>query len=164
MRIQIPALKVDAAVASVATVNGQLGVPEDPLTVGWWAGGALPGSSSGAVVVDGHVDSATRGLGAFFRLSTLQAADIVTVTALGGGQVQYQVTARRSYSKAARLPADLFAGSGPARLVLITCGGQFDAPSLSYRDNVVIFAKPTVLAPFSVGSPANGTRDLPPRR
>jgi len=146
-RIQIPVLKVVASVDSVATVDGQLTVPDDPMTIGWWAGAAQPGSRSGTVVLDGHVDSARHGLGALFHLTALRAGDIVTVTTIRGDQVTYRVTARRSYPKAAGLPPDLFATSGPPRLVLITCGGQFDDNTLSYQDNVVVFAAPTNTQP-----------------
>ena len=140
VRIEIPALKVTAAIQGVTSVDGELGVPDDPMTVGWWTGAAQPGSPSGSVVLDGHVDSASRGLGAFFALTTLHEGDAVTLTTSRGDRVAYLVTARRSYSKAAGLPADLFAAGGPARLVLITCGGQFDKEALSYEDNIVIFA------------------------
>jgi hypothetical protein len=142
-RIQIPALKVLAPVDSVATVNGRLGVPEDPMTVGWWVGAAEPGSLSGSVVLDGHVDSATLGLGAFFHLTALRAGNLITLTTAHGDQVNYQVTGRRSYAKSAGLPPYLFTTSGPPRLVLITCGGQFDHDTLSYDDNIVILARPT---------------------
>jgi hypothetical protein len=143
VRIQIPALDVDAHVDSVATVDGNLTVPEDPQAVGWWAGSAEPGSRGGTVVLDGHVDSASRGLGAFFRLTELRGGDAVTVTTARGDQVIYHVTGRLSYPKADGLPPDLFATDGPPRLILITCGGQFDHEALSYLDNVVVFATPT---------------------
>ena len=146
-RLQIPVLKVDATIDSVATVAGQLTVPDDPMTVGWWAGAAQPGSRAGTVVLDGHVDSAHRGLGAFFHLTALRAGDIVTVTTTGGDQVTYRVTARLFYPKAAGLPPNLFATSGPPRLVLITCGGPFDDHTLSYQDNIVVFAAPTSIQP-----------------
>jgi hypothetical protein len=143
VRIQIRALDVDAHIDSVATVDGNLTVPEDPQAVGWWAGSAEPGSGRGTVVLDGHVDSASRGLGAFFRLTELRAGDAVAVTTTRGDQVTYHVTGRRSYPKADGLPPDLFATGGPPRLILITCGGQFDHKALSYLDNVVVFAAPT---------------------
>lgn len=142
-RIQIPALHVAAMIIRVSSVNGTLGVPDDPMTVGWWGGAAEPGSLSGSVVFDGHVDSATRGLGAFFHLTSLHAGDLITVTTLRGSRLSYRVTARRTYDKQAGLPADLFAARGPARLVLITCGGSFDTTTLSYRDNIVVLAVPT---------------------
>ncbi len=38
-------------------------------------------------------------------------------------------------------PADrVYAGTGPAQLRLITCGGAFDPVTREYADNVVVFA------------------------
>jgi hypothetical protein len=38
--------------------------------------------------------------------------------------------------------ADVFDRSGAPRLVLITCGGQFDYTASSYSDNIVVVATP----------------------
>jgi hypothetical protein len=141
-RIQIPALHVDSIIVRVTSVNGTLGVPEDPTSVGWWVGAAEPGSRSGSIVLDGHVDSATRGLGAFFHLTSLHSGDLITVTTIHGDQLSYRVRARHSYDKQTGLPSNLFGTDGPPRLVLITCGGSFDTGTLSYQDNIVVFATP----------------------
>jgi hypothetical protein len=37
---------------------------------------------------------------------------------------------------------DLFRRDGAPRLALITCGGEFDAASRHYRDNIVVLASP----------------------
>jgi hypothetical protein len=37
---------------------------------------------------------------------------------------------------------DAFARKGPLRLVLITCGGPYDADAGGYRDNVVVVSTP----------------------
>jgi hypothetical protein len=62
-----------------------------------------------------------------------------SVTTAHGDSFSYRVTARNSYNKNG-LPPALFATDGPARLVLITCGGSFDRSTLSYQDNVVVCA------------------------
>jgi hypothetical protein len=58
------------------------------------------------------------------------------------------VTGRRQYPKN-EFPAD--AVYGPVRgpeLQLITCGGEFDRSSHSYRDNLVVYATgPTATTP-----------------
>jgi len=41
------------------------------------------------------------------------------------------------------LPTDLFAFDGAPRLVLITCGGEFDPDAGSYDENVVVIGEPT---------------------
>ena len=54
----------------------------------------------------------------------------------------WTVTARRTIDKEALEADDLFTRTGPARLVLVTCGGEFDADVRSYRSNVVVVADP----------------------
>ena len=123
--------------------NGALTVPENPQQVGWWVGSALPGSRSGTTVIDGHIDSATRGLGALIHLSDLEPGDSVSIVGDLGATLHYDVVARRVYPKNAGLPSSLFTRNGPARLLLVSCGGPFDASRGSYEDNIVVFATPS---------------------
>jgi hypothetical protein len=141
--LAIPALRVKATVVPVDSSGEILGVPADPAQVGWWTGSALPGAASGSVVIDGHIDSAATGPGAFFQLADLHIDDLLIVTTTTGDRRTYAVTGRRTYHKADGLPPDLFATTGPPRLVLITCGGSFDRSTGSYSDNIVVFAAPT---------------------
>jgi hypothetical protein len=142
VRVDLPALGVRAVVLPVHALNGVLGVPADPQQLGWWADGAMVGAGTGTVVIDGHVDSAATGAGALFHLTDLRAGAAVRVTTTSGQVQRYVVIARRTYLKHQGLPADLFRTDGPPRLVLITCGGPFDATARSYLDNVVVFAVP----------------------
>jgi hypothetical protein len=143
-RLALPTLHVQAAIRPVVTTSGVLGIPDDPAQVGWWTGSVTPGAPTGSVVLDGHVDSATRGLGALFLLSQLQAGDPVTVSASDGTSTSYRIYARQVYGKQRPLPADLFDTAGASRLVLITCGGPFNHATRSYRDNIVVLAAPQV--------------------
>ncbi len=59
-----------------------------------------------------------------------------------GVAASYRVTGRHFYSKADGLPAELFPLGGRPRLVLITCGGEFDQATGSYEENVVVAADP----------------------
>ena len=142
VRVDIPALGVRAVVLPVRAVDGVLGVPADPQQLGWWADGARVGAPTGTVAIDGHVDSAATGAGALFHLTDLQAGAAVRVMTASGQVQRYVVVARRTFLKRQGLPADLFRTDGPARLVLITCGGPFDPTARSYLDNVVVFAVP----------------------
>ncbi|SDO62480.1 Sortase family protein [Nakamurella panacisegetis] len=141
--LQLPTLRVTAPVQPVDVVGGELQVPDDPRTVGWWRASAPPGSPVGSTVVDGHIDSATAGLGALFHLADLDPGDEVSVRTSAGRVVPYTVRARRVYVKSAGLPAEIFTRSGPPRLVLISCGGPFDAAAHSYQDNIIVFATPS---------------------
>jgi hypothetical protein len=53
----------------------------------------------------------------------------------------YRITARRTYQQE-RLPADLFARTGPHRLALVTCAGPFDRTAGRYQRNLVLYATP----------------------
>jgi hypothetical protein len=55
----------------------------------------------------------------------------------------YRISALRRVPKA-RLTAgtDAFAQDGPARLVLVTCGGHYDATRHTYEDNLLVTATP----------------------
>jgi hypothetical protein len=141
-RLQIHALGVNAPVHPVdVAAGGALGVPDDPKVVGWWRGSAMPGQPRGTVVLDGHVDSARAGTGAFFELAHLGPGRQVVVTTTAG-TTTYVVAARAVYVKR-NLPRQVFDQSGPPRLVLLTCGGPFNRRTHHYDDNVVVFATPT---------------------
>jgi LPXTG-site transpeptidase (sortase) family protein len=109
--------------------------------LGWWRDGAAPGDRRGTTLIAGHVDSATQGNGTFKRLVASRVGTRVRVTT-GDGKVRtYRVTSVRRILKAA-LPAGIFTQRGKRRLVLVTCGGPFDAAIGHYRDNIVVVAVP----------------------
>ncbi|MFC8501498.1 class F sortase [Pedococcus sp. NPDC057267] len=141
--VRVPAIGVSAPVVPTAVDgSGALGIPEDPREVGWWSGGAAPGSPYGTTLLAGHVDSASRGLGSLVDLSRAPIGARVTVTGADGASQAYRVVARRSYPKATLPTTELFRQDVPARLLLITCGGQFDRSTGHYERNVVVFAVP----------------------
>ncbi|MDQ2796281.1 MAG: class F sortase, partial [Actinomycetota bacterium] len=108
-------------------------MPNNVDQLGWWSSGAAPGSSSGTVDIDGHVDSAVQGTGEFFNLEKSTPGDIV-VLSTSDGDVRYRVVARAAYKKA-DLPREIFSLTGRPRLILITCGGSFDKARHNYADN-----------------------------
>src|SRR5205823_10147846 len=117
-------------------------VPDDPNVIGWWGDGARPGGAKGSVVLDGHVDSATRGVGVFARLRVLDVGDVVEVGAAGGETLRYTVAGRREYLKSTLPAEEVFSQDVAERLVLITCGGRFDPVTRHYDDNIVVYAVP----------------------
>lgn len=138
-----------AAIGAVAPVvpttvddKGGLGIPDDPRQVGWWSGGAAPGSPYGTVLLAGHVDSAQEGLGSLVDLSRTPIGATVRVSGPAGASQAYRVVARRSYPKATLPWRELFRQDVPARLLLVTCGGEFDRRTGHYERNVVVFAVP----------------------
>jgi len=143
-RLRIEALDVDARVIPIGVDDrGAVAIPDDVDTVGWYRYGAAPGAASGSVVLAGHVDSATQGIGAFRALWSAEPGTLIHLDRASGGPLTYRVVSRETFGKDAIPLTALFAATGAARLTLITCGGPFDSESRSYLDNVVVTAVPT---------------------
>jgi hypothetical protein len=139
VRVRIPAIGTDAGVDPVGLEpSGGMELPDDVSRVGWYEPGPAPGAA-GSAVLAGHVDSRTQGAGALFRLRELDVDDEIELTTEDGDQ-RWRVVARASYPKQALPIEELFTWDGPARLVVITCGGEFDAETGSYEENVVVHA------------------------
>jgi|SRR4051794_7121681 len=142
VRVAVPDLGIDAPVDPVGVAaDGQLQVPDDVDRVGWYRFGPPPGVSGNAVLA-GHVDDARQGLGALAPLRRAELGTTVLITDNSGGSSRWRVVARELIDKQEVPLEAIFARGGPARLVLVTCGGPFDAGSRSYRDNVVVVAEP----------------------
>ena len=141
VRLVLPAGQ-QAPVVPVGVQNdGALVIPTDPKVVGYWNGGALPGERFGSVVVAGHVDSAKFGLGVLSALKRVQAGQIVQLQGPTGQVTRYRVTQIRLVTQQSLATDDqYFRQDGPARLVVITCGGPFDPVRHRYQDNVVVVA------------------------
>jgi LPXTG-site transpeptidase (sortase) family protein len=141
-RVKLARLRIDAPVSAIGIdmKSGALGIPENIKRVGWWRDGATPGDEAGTTLLAGHVDSAKAGAGAFYALKSARRGDVVTVTH-GGKTLRYRVTTRKIMRKAA-LPTSIYTRTGSPKLVLVTCGGPFDARTGHYRDNVVVTAVP----------------------
>lgn len=112
--------------------------PDDPQTLGWWSGGAVPGAATGSALVTGH--TVHTGGGVFDDLETLHRGDPVVVRT-GRGAVRYAVGTVDIYRKTslAKAATRIFRQSGAGRLVLITCE---DWNGSAYLSNVVVVANP----------------------
>jgi len=141
-RVRVPALGVDAQAVRVSVGgSGALTLPGDPRTIGWWGAGAAPGAPLGTVVLAGHVDSEQQGAGALFPLARAPLGARVQVSGRDG-DATYVVQARRRFAKGDLPWRDLFRQDVEARLLLVTCGGDFDRATRHYTDNVVVYAVP----------------------
>ena len=142
-RVQVADAAIDVSVVPVGVqADGYMELPPDVAVAGWYRFGSDPGSDSGTTVISAHVDSLEYGLGPFSQLKTLGAGAPITVTSADGSTTTYVVESVQSILKS-QLPLDqVFDREGAPRLVLITCGGQFDSEQLHYSDNVVVVAEP----------------------
>jgi sortase family protein len=142
VRVAVPGLGVHAPVEPVGVRDdGQMALPDDVDRLGWYRFGPAPGAD-GSAVLAGHVDDVTQGLGALAPLRDAEPGAEVVVTDAAGADTRWQVVSRETVAKQA-LPVDrLFARSGPPRVVLITCGGEFLPEVGGYESNVVVVAEP----------------------
>jgi hypothetical protein len=141
--ISVPRLHVRAATtaAGVGPDYRSLDLPPSARAVVWWAYGADPGASSGTVLLAGHVSWDGR-LGVLSGLKSLRLGDQITLRRHDGTVVRYAVTGRKRVPKKSLAELGVFATGGAPRLVLVTCGGTYDAARHSYEDNVVVQARP----------------------
>ncbi|MEQ8718859.1 MAG: class F sortase [Acidimicrobiales bacterium] len=118
--------------------DGQMEIP-GAREVGWYRFGAKPGEQ-GSSVLAAHI--AFNGVDGIFRhLDRAEEGDLVTVGFDDGSEEVFVVRAIEEYFKE-ELPGDIWDRDGDSRLVLITCGGDFNEQLRSYDSNVVLYAEP----------------------
>lgn len=138
--IRIPEIAVDADIIDLGlTGAGELQVPRDPWTTGWWTGGAMPGEPGSSVIV-GHVDS-YEGPAVFYALRDLAPGDQIHVDRADGSTVTWEVTAVEYHDKDAFPTARVYSHTREPTLKVVTCGGTFDPSSGHYLGNFVVFAE-----------------------
>jgi LPXTG-site transpeptidase (sortase) family protein len=139
--LSIPVIGVvDASIVPVGVLaDGRFEVPAARL-VGWYRFGPTP-ADAGVTVLAAHLNFDGVN-GVFRRLAEVELDDRVTVTSSDGHATTYRITERRLIDKTQLPPDQIWARTGASRLVLITCGGRYDATRRGYDDNVVVFAEP----------------------
>ncbi len=136
---------VPVRVASTGA-RGLLQVPRDIRAAGWWDGGARLADAYGAVVIAGHVDSTTQGVGPFAELLSATPGDRIRVSGQSTTQ-RFVVDGVDLVPKVTlNTREEIFAASGPLRLVLITCAGPFLPDRGGYQDLAVVTARPAGVA------------------
>jgi LPXTG-site transpeptidase (sortase) family protein len=128
-------------VLPAAAVGGVLQVPENVQKVGWWDGSARAGEPFGSTVIAGHVDSSTGGIGFFARLLRIKVGATITLTA-DSHRLKYRVTSVRKVARTALAADGALEQTGPHRLVLITCAGNYRRDKGGYDSNFLVVAKP----------------------
>lgn len=122
--------------------DGQMEIPEDANRAGWYRFGAGPADDGGSVVVAAHAGSFVTPRGPLYDLRDAEVGQTVTLTDASGGTSTWTVTAVEQLGKVTIDFSRYFDREGPRRLVLITCGGRWDADRQSYDDNIIVTAEP----------------------
>ncbi|WIX83442.1 class F sortase [Amycolatopsis carbonis] len=126
-------------VRTEVTRDGILPIPRGLGDAAWW--GARLGSKQGAAVLSGHVNWAGT-KGPFDDLWRVRTGDNVSIVDSSGGRWLYRVTGAATVRKE-QLPEQApqwFAQSGPHRLVLVTCGGDYVGGTEGYDENRIVTA------------------------
>ncbi|MGV8849618.1 MAG: class F sortase [Propionibacteriaceae bacterium] len=118
--------------------DGQMDLPPNPAEVGWYRFGPSPTSDEGAVVLAAHVDSRRYGPGPLARAAALAPGSTIVV-ATGTRSVTYTVIDVISVQKTNLDLALIFDRTGPPRLHLITCGGEY-VKGQGWTSNVTVIA------------------------
>jgi sortase (surface protein transpeptidase) len=129
--------------AAATARDGELVMPLDINRAGWWDGSSMLGDPFGSIVIAAHVDSFTQGLGRFVELLSMRPGDRVTVSSAGLTQDFTVVSARLVPKSDLSTGSSIYSVRGAPRLVLITCGGTYDANAGGYQNNMVVQAVPT---------------------
>jgi hypothetical protein len=145
-RIEIPKIHANAPIVRVGTTaDGELEIPLNPKTVGWWQYGAKPGATVGTAILAGHINYAGV-TGSMAAIGTLNPGDQVYVfgkqNADARHEVRFRVTGVRTYHKTHLPYQQIFDQKSVGRIAIVTCGGPFDATTGNYLDNIVVFAVP----------------------
>ena len=145
-RIQVPTVGIDIEVGPVGVQpDGLMELPENIFVAGWYRFGSDPTSDTGTTVISAHVDDFEQGLGPFAYLKQLAPGAVIIVTAADGNDYSYAVESVQNVNRQQLPVDDVFDRDGAPRLILITCGGQFDDNVFEYSDNVVVVATPISL-------------------
>jgi hypothetical protein len=127
---------------SATSASGALRIPADINQAGWWDGSSKLGDPFGAIVIAAHVDSFTQGLGRFAELLNMKPGDLVQVGSADLSETFSVASAGLVPKSSISATSGVFSARGPARLVLITCGGVYDPSHGGYQSNMVVVAYP----------------------
>ncbi|WP_422116454.1 class F sortase [Brachybacterium sp. UNK5269] len=143
VRIQYPGLGADLPITPTGVAeDGQMEIPADAADAGWYRFGQAPADDAGSTVIAAHAGSEETPEGPLYALRAAEVGDEVTVTDQEGTRHTYAVTSVERLGKDGLDFTPYFTRTGPERLVLITCGGQWLPERGSYADNVIVVAEP----------------------
>jgi len=140
VRLQIPALKVDAAIISKGLDgSGAVDMSEDPYVVAWFNLSSLPGEI-GSTVIAGHYGWKENTPAVFDSLYKIRIGDVIQVEDRNGLTTTFVVRKMERYFPGSAAKEVFQSNDGKTHLNLITCEGDWNADSKSYSERLVVFA------------------------
>jgi hypothetical protein len=150
--ITIPSLKLSAPVdATGLAPDGTVVAPpmDRPERAAWVDVGPHPGEQGRALIV-GHVNGGGHP-GVFADLATIDVGAEIQVADADGAVQRFTVTRIGQAPKSAFPAGAVYGDTDRPELVLVTCGGDFDAAAGHYVANTIVFA--TVAQPAPAVTP-----------
>lgn len=143
VRVRVGDLGIDMPVTPTGLApDGSMGLDPDPAIAAWYQYGPSPSSEEGATVIAAHVDSLIYDLGPFAALANASAGQQVMVTTSDGLDHGYLIESVQLIDKVSVPWDQIFDRTGPARLILVTCGGEFDYDTRHYLGSLIVTATP----------------------
>lgn len=143
--ITVPKLDVAHSLVQLGlNPDGTMEVP--PLSQvdvpGWYKHSPTPGEVGPAVIV-GHIDSAEKGPGVFYKLGAMHTGDTIRVHRSDGTTATFTVYQVEQYPKSDFPTQQVYGDTDRAELRLISCGGSYNAETNNYTDDIVVYARLT---------------------
>lgn len=136
VRLQIPKIKVDAAIEVTTVEDGVMTNPVDPWKAGWYQSFSRPGEWTNTVIA-GHRDWWGYGPVVFWDLGWLQPGDKIYLTGADGSGATYVVGEVQVVPRTVD-PQTIINDVGYEALTLITCGGSWTGTE--YTSRIIIRA------------------------
>lgn len=143
VRLKYPSLGIDMPVVPTGvTEDGQMEIPGDAATAGWYRYGKAPADAVGHTVIAAHNGSPDTPVGPLNAIGDSRAGDGISVADQAGHEYTYQVTSVEHVNKNELNLEPYFSRDAAPRLVLVTCGGEWVPDRNTYSDNVIVIAEP----------------------
>ena len=141
--LRLPSGRVVPVHAVSTDRDGQLDVPDDSRSAGWWRGSSRVGDPSGKTLVAAHIDSPSQGLGPFAELYDAKPGLALVLRSAGLRQDFRIRSVRLVRRESLTARSDLYSPSGARQLVLVTCAPPYDPTHGGYLNLVVLVAEPS---------------------
>lgn len=140
VQIEVAAINLNTTVEEVTIDgSGNMGVPQNFASVGWYALGAKLGWRGNAVIT-GHYDDIHGQPAAFYHLRHIPLGADILLSDDMGRKLVYRVYASESRPVGSWVLEEIFGPSEERRLNLITCSGWWNPRIRNYSHRHIVFS------------------------